>query len=80
MEIGFKYVLQSASSFYKKEDHNIAFLTLYQSPMIAALNSGIVYMPKYLRQFMLQKIIIRNKISENLKMADFRHFYSIWNS
>ena len=40
LEIGFKYVLQSVSKFYNKEDHNIAFLALFQTPMITALNSG----------------------------------------
>ena len=42
MEIGFKHVLENVSHFYKKEDHNVAFLALHQSPMITALNSGLL--------------------------------------
>ena len=40
LEIGFKHVLQSVSKFYNKDDHNVAFLALFQTPMITALNSG----------------------------------------
>ncbi len=37
---GFNYILTNLSTFYNPEDHNIAFLTLYQEPMINALNTG----------------------------------------
>ena len=40
LEIGFKFVLDSISKYYNKEDHNIAFMALHQSPMITALNTG----------------------------------------
>ena len=40
LEIGFQHILESLSNFYKKEDHNIAFMALHQSPMITALNTG----------------------------------------
>ena len=40
LEIGFRFVLENVTQFYKKEDHNIAFLSLIQKPMVAALNSG----------------------------------------
>ena len=40
LEIGFNHILTNIKSFYKPEDHNIAFLTLYQEPMINGLNTG----------------------------------------
>jgi hypothetical protein len=39
-EEGFSYILTNLSTFYNPNDHNIAFLTLYQEPMINALNTG----------------------------------------
>ncbi len=37
---GFVHILSNLSTFYNPDDHNIAFLTLYQEPMINALNTG----------------------------------------
>lgn len=34
------HVLESIKSFYKREDHNIAYLTLHQEPMVNGLNTG----------------------------------------
>ena len=34
------HVLESVKSFYRKEDHNIAYLTLHQEPMVNGLNTG----------------------------------------
>jgi len=34
------HVLESIKHFYKKEDHNIAYLTLHQDPMVNGLNTG----------------------------------------
>lgn len=34
------YVLESIKHFYKKEDRNIAYLTLHQEPMVNGLNTG----------------------------------------
>jgi len=34
------YILESIKSFYRKEDHNIAYLTLHQEPMVNGLNTG----------------------------------------
>ena len=34
------HVLESVKTFYKKEDHNIAYLTLHQEPMVNGLNTG----------------------------------------
>ena len=36
------HVLESVKSFYRKEDHNIAYLTLHQDPMVNGLNTGVV--------------------------------------
>lgn len=36
----FVHVLESIKTFYKSEDHNIAYLTIHQEPMINGLNSG----------------------------------------
>ena len=35
------HVLESVKSFYRKEDHNIAYLTLHQEPMVNGLNTGV---------------------------------------
>ncbi len=40
LETAFNHVLEDIKKFYKEEDHNIAFLTLYQTPMICGLNTG----------------------------------------
>ena len=40
LEIGFNHILLNLKKFYKAEDHNIAFLTLFQEPMINGLNTG----------------------------------------
>ena len=40
LEKGFQHVLNNVRRFYNEEEHNIAFLTLHQSPMITALNTG----------------------------------------
>ncbi len=40
LEEAFNHVLRDIRRFYKPEDHNIAFLTLYQHPMINGLNTG----------------------------------------
>jgi len=36
------HILESIKTFYKKEDHNIAYLTLHQDPMINGLNTGML--------------------------------------
>jgi hypothetical protein len=40
LEVAFNHVLNHIRKFYKPEDHNVAFLTLYQKPMISGLNTG----------------------------------------
>ena len=40
LEVGFDYIINEVRKFYKNEEHNIAFLTLYQQPMISGLNTG----------------------------------------
>jgi len=42
LEMAFNHVLKEIRRFYKPEDHNIAFLTLYQEPMISGLNTGFL--------------------------------------
>jgi len=34
------HTLESIKTFYKPEDHNVAYLTLHQEPMVNGLNSG----------------------------------------
>ena len=34
------HVLESVKTFYRKEDHNVAYLTLHQEPMVNGLNTG----------------------------------------
>ena len=40
LQEGFRHVLENVRSFYNSNDHNIAFLTLFQQPMINGLNTG----------------------------------------
>ena len=40
------HVLESIKGFYHPQDHNIAYLTLHQEPMINGLNTGINLNPK----------------------------------
>ena len=40
LQAGFSYILENVRKFYNSEDHNIAFLTLFQRPMINGLNTG----------------------------------------
>jgi hypothetical protein len=40
LEMAFNHVLKEIRRFYKPEDHNVAFLTLFQEPMISGLNTG----------------------------------------
>ena len=37
------HVLESVKTFYRKEDHNIAYLTLHQEPMVNGLNTGALW-------------------------------------
>jgi len=40
LQSAFNYILINVRKFYKEEDHNIAYLTLYQEPMVSGLNTG----------------------------------------
>ena len=40
LEVGFDYIITQVQKFYNNEEHNVAFLTLYQQPMINGLNTG----------------------------------------
>jgi hypothetical protein len=40
LQLAFNFILMNIRKYYKKEDHNIAYLTLYQEPMISGLNTG----------------------------------------
>lgn len=40
LHAGFIHILDKIKSFYKPDDHNIAYLTLIQKPMVSALNTG----------------------------------------
>ena len=35
------HVLESIKTFYKPEDHNVAYLTLHQEPMVNGLYTGV---------------------------------------
>ena len=35
------HVLESIKTFYRPEDHNVAYLTLHQEPMVNGLNTGV---------------------------------------
>jgi hypothetical protein len=40
LEDAFNHILNEIRKYYNSDDHNIAFLTLYQQPMISGLNTG----------------------------------------
>lgn len=40
LHAAFAHVLKTIKTFYKEDDHNIAYLTIYQEPMINGLNTG----------------------------------------
>lgn len=40
LHLGFLFILNNIKKFYKSEDSNIAFMTLIQSPMVNAINTG----------------------------------------
>jgi hypothetical protein len=40
LETAFNFILDHVKKFYNIDDHNIAFLTLHQKPMISGLNTG----------------------------------------
>ena len=41
LERGLLHVMENIKSFYNTKDENLAFLTLFQQPMVTGLNSGI---------------------------------------
>lgn len=41
LHAGFLHLLDTIKEFYNKNDNNIAYLTLFQEPMINGLNTGI---------------------------------------
>jgi hypothetical protein len=41
LEQGLLYIMENIKQFYNTEDANVCFLTLFQEPMINALNSGM---------------------------------------
>ena len=42
LESALLHVMQNIKTFYNSRDENLAFLTLYQQPMITGLNSGVL--------------------------------------
>jgi hypothetical protein len=40
LQEAFNFILREIKKHYKPEDHNVAYLTLYQQPMICGLNTG----------------------------------------
>lgn len=40
LEEAFTFILSNIRSFFDPEDHNFAYLTLYQEPMVNGLNTG----------------------------------------
>ena len=40
LQIAFDHILTNIRTLYNNDDHNVAFLTLYQKPMVNGLNTG----------------------------------------
>ncbi len=85
-EEGFTYILTNLSSFYNPNDHNIAFLTLFQEPMINALNTGgfvlhesvnemVERVLKMLHQFLIsnQSLRLNNTFKVYVKVLSIDH-------
>lgn len=45
------HALESIKTFYKPEDHNVAYLTLHQEPMVNGLNTGTLLKYVYQKAF-----------------------------
>ena len=86
LQIGFNHILTNIKSFYKTEDHNIAFLTLYQEPMINGLNTGgfdiqessidmVERVLKMLEQFLVsnQSLRLNDTFKVYLKILSIEH-------
>jgi hypothetical protein len=86
LEDGFNYILVNLRQFYNIDDHNIAFLTLYQEPMINALNTGgfdlqenssqmVDRILKMLQQFLISNSSLRlnNTFKVYIKVLSIEH-------
>ena len=86
LEVGFDYIITQIRQFYQSDDHNIAFLTLYQQPMINGLNTGgfdiqesgseiVDRVLKMLEQFLIsnQTLKLDNTFKVYLKVLSVAH-------
>ena len=86
LESAFNFVLTSIRPLYQTNDHNIAFLTLYQKPMINGLNTGgfdiqedasemVNRVLKMLEQFLIsnQTLQINETFKVYLKVLSIEH-------
>ena len=77
LDKGFDYILTNIRRFYNPQDHNVAFLTLYQAPMINGLNTGGFDLQESSNQLieriltMLEQFLVSNqtlKLDETFKV------------
>ena len=86
LEVGFDYIMTQVRKFYNSEEHNVAFLTLYQQPMINGLNTGgfdiqetgsdiVERILKMLEQFLVsnQTLKLDNTFKVFLKVLSINH-------
>ena len=86
LEVGFDYIITQIRQFYNSEHHNVAFLTLYQQPMINGLNTGgfdiqesgteiVERILKMLEQFLVsnQTLKLDNTFKVYLKVLSINH-------
>jgi hypothetical protein len=56
LQEAFTFILKHIQTFFPKEDHNVAYLTLYQEPMINGLNTGTIKNVIFYNQVILKVI------------------------
>jgi hypothetical protein len=72
LQTGFHYILNNLRAFYNPTDHNIAYMTFFQEPMINGLNTGAfdihegaIEMVKRLLQILNQFLISNQSLKVN---------------
>lgn len=77
LDRAFDYILTNIRTFYNPQDHNVAYLTLYQAPMINGLNTGGFDLQENSNQLveriltMLEQFLVSNqtlKLDETFKV------------
>ncbi len=61
LQEGFNYILDNLRTFYNPDDHNIAYLTFFQTPMINGLNTGAFDIHEGSKEMVMRLLQILNQ-------------------